>query len=206
MKFYGHLELTVSSPAQSFCEPLSLDEVRAFLRLPESSPADLEEQAMLESFVIAAREMAEYHQGRDLTEKQYDLRLDYFPCQIELGDQVRSVDLVQYMDSDHNTTTMVEGTDYIVDDVRGLIMPPYGEAWPSVTLWPSSAILVRFTRGYPETHPFWSNAGQRVLQGMKMLIAGWNEGRYPFNPGGMPGEYPYAVTALLSAGAVQRVR
>lgn len=202
MRTYGHIELTVSSPAQNFCEPLSLAEVRMFLNLAERSPADLDEQAMLESFVIAARETAERYQGYDLTEKQYDLHLDYFPGEIDLGYPLQSVDLVRYTDSDGATTTMVEGTDYIVDTVRGLVMPTYNGSWPSTTLFPSSGVFVRFTRGYPENHPFWSSTGQRILQGMKMLIAGWHEGRLPFNPnGGNTGEYPFAVTALLSLGS-----
>jgi uncharacterized phiE125 gp8 family phage protein len=205
VKTHGTIELTDSSPAQSFCEPLSLDEVREFLHIVESSPENTEEQAMLEGFIIAAREQAEFQQGIDLTEKQYDLHLDCFPCEIDLGYPLRSVDLVQYMDSDGDTTTMTEGADYIVDDVRGLVLPPYGESWPSATLWPSSAILVRFTRGYSENHPFWSSAGQRILIGMKMLITGWHEGRYPFSANGTPGEYPYGVTMLLSAGARNKV-
>jgi uncharacterized phiE125 gp8 family phage protein len=201
VKPYGHLELTVASPAQSFCEPLSLEEVRAFLRIQESSPADTDEQAMLESFVIAAREIAERYQGYDLTEKQYDLTLDCFPCEIDLGYPLQSVDLICYMDSDGAVTTMTEGTDYIVDTVRGLVKPLYGESWPSATLWPSGAITVRFTRGYRESHPYWSNTGQRILQGMKMLITGWYEGRYPFAPGASTSELPFAVTALFSIGA-----
>lgn len=205
MKPYGTLELTVSSPEQNFCEPLSLADVREFLKLPESSPANTDEQAMLEGFVIAAREQAEYHQGIDLTQKQYDLYLDCFPCEIDLGYPLQSVDLFRYTDSDGTVTTMTEGTGYIVDLARGLVMPPYGESWPSVALWPSSAILVRFTRGYPEDHPYWSNAGQRILIGMKMLISGWHEGRFPYREGGAPGEYPFAVTSLLSSGARPRI-
>jgi uncharacterized phiE125 gp8 family phage protein len=207
MKCYGTIELTVSSPAQSFCEPLSIAEVREFLKLPESSPADENEAALLESFVIGAREVAETFQNRDLTMKQYDNLMDYFRYEIELRTPLRSVDLIRYRDSDGNYTDLVEGTDYIVDLARGLVMPPYGESWPSFTPWPSSAVLIRFTSGYAEDHPFWSHAGQRVLTGMKQLVSAWFHERLPFELSNLAiQEYPFSVTSLLSFGALPRVR
>lgn len=195
MKSYGTLELTVSSPPQSFCEPLSLDEVRQFLHITESSPADLEEQAMLEGMVIAAREIAERYQGVDLTVKQYDLYLDSLPSEIDLGYPLQSVDLVQYTNSASVATALTAGTDYVVDTARGLVLPAYGVSWPSFTAYPSGAILVRFTRGYPENHPFWSSSGQRILQGMKLLITMWHEQRIPV------GEVPETVVWLFNMGA-----
>jgi hypothetical protein len=167
----------------------------------------LDEQAMLETFVIAAREIAEVYQGIELTEKQYDLHLDYFPSEIELGYPLQSVEVVQYTNSDGTVTTLTQGTGYIVDLARGLVLPPYGESWPSFTPWPSSAVLVRFTRGYPENHPYWSSTGQRILNGMKLLITIWHENRLPFTPPGSTlGEPPFAVTALFSIGARLKVR
>src|SRR5918992_362236 len=101
MNRYGTLNLTETSPAQPFDEPLTLEEVKAFLQIPERSPADAMEDLMIESFISAARDIAEFHQGRDLVEKQYDLSLPGFPCrEIELRDGLSSVDLIQYRDSD----------------------------------------------------------------------------------------------------------
>jgi hypothetical protein len=207
MRCYGTIELTVASPPQSFCEPLSLAEVRKFLELPERSPEDLPEQTLLEGFVIGAREVAEILQNRDLTVKQYDYTLDFFPEEIELRTPLRSVDLIRYRDSDGNYTDLVEGTDYIVDTARGLVLPVYGGSWPSFAAWPSSAVLVRFSSGYAEDHPFWSQSGQRVLIGMKELISAWFHERLPFELSNLAiQEYPYTVTSLLSFGAVPRVR
>jgi uncharacterized phiE125 gp8 family phage protein len=209
MRCYGTLSLTVTSPVQSFTEPLSLSEVKKFLELPERSPTDEAEDAMLEGFIAGAREYAELFQNRDLVEKQYDLALDYFPCEIELRTPLVSVDLVQYTDSDEAEHALTEGDDYIVDLRRGLVMPAYGESWPSFTAWPSSAVLVQFTAGLSSTDVFWNDAGSRVKIGMKHLISAWFNGRLPFEP--VPGstdavELPFTVTACLSAGAVPRVR
>lgn len=216
MKTYGSLELTVSSPAQEFTEPLELQEVLNYLKQSQDS----EEVEMIEEFIAGARETAELLQGRDLIVKQYDLYLDYFATSgacthdfaadgaIELRSPLQSVELVQYRNSDGEYTTLAEDTDYVVDTARGLIVPAYGTCWPFFTAHPSSAVLIRFTSGYPSTHPFWQNAGKRIRIGMRMLITLWYEQRIPFIPSnrGELLEVPYAVTSLLGWGAAPRVR
>lgn len=219
MRNYGTTALTNSSPQQTFAEPLTLAEVKSFLELPERSPSDPTEDAMLEGMITAAREQAEVAQGRDLVQKQYDLLLDhiwhyawnesrhYASGEIFLRAPLVSVDLLRYRDSDGVEHDLTENTDYIVDLARGLIMPPYGESWASFTPWPSSAVLIRYTAGYGPTDPFWSNAGQRVLLGMKALISHWFVHRLPFDtiPGQTFGEFPFGVTALLGCGARRKV-
>jgi len=207
---YGSLNLTDASPPQSFTEILTLSEVKNFLVLQESSPADGIDDAMLEdAFIPAAREVAEWFQGRDLIRKQWDLSFDYWGYQIELRAPLVSVDLVKYRDSGGNYTTLTENTDYIVDTAKdpGLVMPAYNVSWPSFTPWPSSAVLVRFTSGYSPAHPFWLDAGKRVKIGMLYLISHWYEGRLPFAIGAPQGitEFPFAITNLLSYGSRARV-
>jgi hypothetical protein len=207
MRPYGALSLTASSPVQVFTEVLTLPEVIKFLELPVRDPEDAAEQAMLEGFIAGAREQAEFLQGRDLVVKSYDLALDQFPCEIELREPLVGVDLVKYRDSDGAYTTLVENTGYIVDLARGLVVPLYGESWPSFTPWPSSAVLVRFRSGLTSTDAFWADAGARIKIGMKHLISEWFNNRLPFELGASAvQEYPYTVTALLSAGGKARVR
>jgi uncharacterized phiE125 gp8 family phage protein len=206
---YGSLNLTATSPIQSFTEPISRAEAKAYLNLPERSPTDAEEDALIDSFISAAREIAETLQGRDLVRKQWDLSLDYFHCyEIECRAPLASVDLVKYRDSDGNYTTLTEGTDYIVDTAKqpGWVLPAYGEQWPSFTAWPSSAVLVRYTSGYASTDAFWSGPGDRIKTGMKMLISMWYNGRIPFVQSLDVKEYPFAVTTLMSYGARPNVR
>lgn len=189
------LTLTETSPVQSFVEPLSLAAAKAFLNLGEYSPSDTEADALLESMISAAREVAESLQGRDLVAKQYDLTLDSFPGDsIELRGNLASVDLVRYTSSDGAEVTLAETTDYIVDLRKGAILPPYGGSWPSAVLWPSSAVLVRFTAAAPVIP-------EHVLNGMKLLISAWFAGRLPFEAGASAvQEFPYTVTTLLSLG------
>ena len=207
---FGSLSLTEASPPQSLSEILTLAEVKSYLRLPDRSPADQAEDDELLSLIVAAREQAEILQGRDLIRKQFDLSLDYwFNYRIELRDPLASVDLFQYKDSNGAVTVMAENIDFIVDTSRhpGFVSPPYNKTWPTFATWPSSAILIRFTSGYSPNSPFWSDAGARVKNGIKLLINNWYHNRLPFEKGmTATAEYPYAVTACLSYGSLVRAR
>src|SRR6185437_7385329 len=143
---YGSLNLTESSPPQSFTEVLSLDEVKSYLKVPARSPVDPGEDAELTALIVAAREQAEIAQNRDLVRKQYDLSFDYWTgYHLELGAPLVSVDLFQYKDQNGNVTVMQENTDYVVDTSKrpGIVAPPFNTTWPIFTPWPSSAILLR---------------------------------------------------------------
>jgi uncharacterized phiE125 gp8 family phage protein len=207
---YGTLNLTASSPPQSFVEPLTLADMKSFLNLPPRSPVDNSEDAQINAFISGARNQAEIMQGRDLVVKQWDLSLDYFfKYQIELRPSLQSVDLVTYRDRLGNVYPLIQNVDYIVDASKqpGLITPKYNVIWPSFVAWPTSAVLVRFTAGLTSTDPFWSDIGQLVKNGMRLLISAWFNNRLPFELGsGVVDEYPYTVTNCLRAGGLSRAR
>jgi uncharacterized phiE125 gp8 family phage protein len=206
---YGSLRLTEASPPQAIDEPLTLDEVKKYLRLPERSPVDQDEDDEILGLISAARDIAEIHQQRDLVRKQWDLHFDYWPSyRISLRSPLHSVDLVQYKDSDGNVTPLVLNTDYIVDPAKepAILTPPYNVVWPTFTPWPSSSILIRFSSGYSFDSVFWQGPGARIKNGMKLLISAWFNGKLPFEKGASASqEYPYAVTACLGYGARERV-
>lgn len=191
------LELTATSPVQSYSEPLSLAEVKEYLKISDPSPVDSEFDNELNDFIQGAREQAEMFQGRDLVQKQWDLSLDCFPyCEIELRRPLLTVDLVRYRNSDGTYTTLVEGTDYVVDYAHGWITPVYGGQWPRPSYWPSAAVLVRFTAGVLNRVP------QLVKLGMLMLIADWFNNRLPFGTGADAGAgYSLRLRTALSYGA-----
>ena len=202
-KGYGTLQLVESSPV-SFDEPISLEDAKVFLKC---QTATHDEDFLISNYIAAARETAEFLQGRDLVPKRWDLFMDGF-CYgaIELRHPLRTVESIQYTDSACATTVLTEDTDYVKDIPAGLVMPVYGGTWPSFTPYPSGAVRVRFTSGYSATHPFWSHAGARIKQGMAMLITGWYWHRIPFVPGeSQIAELPFGVTKLLSFGAKERV-
>jgi len=196
---YGTQFLTVTSPPQSFTEVVTLSQVKQFLNLPERSPVDSAEDALLTRQIIAARNVAEKLQHRDLVVKQYDFLLDDLCCDaIEVEGPLIGVDLFNYRDSDGNTTALVADTEYIVDTARNLIMPAYNTSWPSFTAWPSSAVLLRFRAGLAASAVYWSNEGTVVIGGMLELISHWYHGRLPYEPTTMPiQEYPWSVQDAL---------
>jgi hypothetical protein len=207
---YSSLNLTDTSPQQSFVEPLDLDFVKDALKVPLRSPADSFEDARISMYISGAREQAEILQNRDLVRKQWDLSMDYWPSyRLEMRTPTISVDLLKYRDSNGDYTTMVEDTDYIVDVAKqpAIVAPPYNGTWPTFTPWPSSSILMRFTSGYSNTDPFWIGPGARIKTGMLLLISAWYNNLLPFEKGAGPAqEYPYTVTSCLTYGAQQRAR
>jgi hypothetical protein len=209
MDAYGSLNLTNSSPQQSFIEPLEVDFVEDYLKIPARSEQSFEDD-QVGMWISGAREQAEILQGRDLVRKQWDLSMDFWPCyRLEMRTPTISVDLLQYKDSNGALTTMAENTDYIVDVAKqpAIVAPPYNQTWPIFTPWPSSSILLRFTSGYSNTDPFWSGPGARIKNGMLQLISAWYGNRLPFEKGiGATNEYPYTVTSCLSYGAQVRAR
>lgn len=203
---YGSLSLTESSPPQSFTEILDLPTVKSYLKIPERSPADSEEDSTLSIFITAARIQAEVMQNRDLVRKQWDVTYDFWPSlRIRLRDPLKSVDLVTTKDFNGAITTLNLGTDFIMDATKhpGIITPPYNGTWPAFSLWPSSSILIRYSAGYDPTDAYWAGPGAVVKNAMLLLISAWYNNRIPFNQGAIS-EYPYAVTQGLSLGALER--
>ncbi len=207
---YSSSKLTVTSPPQSFNEPLTLAEVKSYLKVPLRSPADSDEDALISSLISGARVQAEIAQRRDLVVKMWDMSLDYWTdYQIEVGaPPLVSVASIQYKDIEGIVTTLVENVDYIVDTAKrpGIVAPAPNMTWPFFTSWPSSAITIRYTAGITPSDPWWTESGALVKNGMRLLISAWYNNRIPFEIGASAmAEYPYAVTTALNFGAVPSV-
>lgn len=196
--------LTETSPPQSFTEPISLDEAKSFLKVPQRSPVDTGEDLDIQGMISTARNMAEGLQGRDLVQKQWDLVADYWPCGLlSLRAPLISVDLVQYRDSDGVYHELTEGPDYVVDAARqpGIIAPAFNQIWPSYTAWPAASLLVRFTSGYSAASAFWADDGHRIKLGMKRLVALYYSDRLPLTVA----DLPEVTKDLLSFGSIKHV-
>ena len=188
-------KLTVTSPVQTFTEPLTLAEAREFCEIPD---ADTTRDTLLTSLIVAAREVAELEQGRDLVAKQWDLSMDYiYAHRLQLRENVSSVELFRYRDSTGAYTTLVEGTDYELDTSDFVLTPTYNETWPNYTPWPSSSVLIRYTVTPP-------SVDTQVLLGMRFLISQWYTNRIPAELGASNvQQYPYCL-ALMRHGKVER--
>jgi uncharacterized phiE125 gp8 family phage protein len=177
--------LTVTSPVQTFAEPITPAEVRSWIELAQIDVPDSERELLLIDLIASARHQIEIAEDTDLVRKQLDLSLASFYCDaIRLGrGPLISVDIVRYRDSDGAYTTLVEDTDYIVVLGKpGYIRPPYGMTWPSYTSWPSEdAVLIRYMSGYLSTDAFWNDAGKDSKLAMRYLISTWFSNRLAFS-------------------------
>lgn len=130
-------------------EPVSLAELKLHLRIDHS-----DEDELLKSILLTARETVENFTARALLTQTWDYCLNYWPdgdfIELPYGN-LQSVTSVKYKDSDGTETTLTETTDYLVEtnkEQKGRIVLPYGESWPSDTLYPSNPITIRFVCGW----------------------------------------------------------
>jgi hypothetical protein len=199
------LKLTVTSPVQSFEEPVTMAEIREALGIPD---ADTSRDTLFQAYAPAAREVAEACQQRDLVAKQWDLYLSHFYGEaqqwgigvycsptghITLRDNATAVTTFRYRKSDGDYVTMVEGTDYEFDSKLCILTPVSNGTWPTDQLWPSSAIEIQFTVTPPAI-------SSRLKRGILALISLWDANQVPAELGASAvQEYPFMLS-LLSIG------
>ena len=108
----------------------------------------------LTAIIQAAREHVEDNTRRALLTQTWDYFLQEWPegdrFRLPFGN-LQSVTSVSWFDTDGTETTLTAGTDYLVEtngEDCGFIVLPYGESWPTDTLYPSNPIKVRFICGW----------------------------------------------------------
>jgi hypothetical protein len=184
------LKLTVTSPVQSFEEPVTLSEIKGALGIPD---VDTSRDVLLDAYAPAAREVAEVCQQRDLVAKRWDLFLSCFPCgwyPISLRDNATSVETFRYRTSAGDYVTMVDGTDYEFDSALSILTPISNGTWPTAELWPSSAIEIQFTVTPPAIPA-------RLKRGILALISLWDANQVPSELGASAVQnYPFMLSLL----------
>lgn len=115
------------------------------------------EDDLLEAIIQAARENVEAITSRALLTQTWDYYLDDWPkddyIKLPFGNlqDVSATQYVKWTDSDGDQTTLTEDTDYLWEtngEECGRVVLPYGETWPSGTLYPSKPVLIRFVCGW----------------------------------------------------------
>ena len=112
------------------------------------------EDDLLNAIITAAREHVEDITRRALLTQTWDYSLARWPkanfIKLPFGN-LQSVSSIKWKDDDGTETTLTVTTDYLVEingDQCGRIVLPYGETWPSGTLYPSRPITIRFVCGW----------------------------------------------------------
>lgn len=138
----GHRLIT--APA---AEPITLAEAKLHLRIEDSVT---DEDDLIESLIVAAREAAEHETGRALITQTWELVIDAFPaCAIELPkSRLLGITSVIYVDAAGDSQTL-DSSAYTADTDQepGWVLPAVDTEWPE-TLDTANAVRIRYTAGY----------------------------------------------------------
>ena len=180
-------------------EPVTLGEARLHCRVDVEDDDDV-----LLRLIMAAREYAEQRECRAYLTQTLELYLDCWPARNEIRlprPPLQSVTSVKYYDEDDAEYTL-SSTTYLVDSVSqpGRLVLKSGQSWPSATLRPANAIVIRFVAG-------WASLGElplRIKQAMLLLIGHWYENREATITGTISREIEFAVSSLLGIDSAKR--
>ncbi len=144
-------------------EPLTLDEVKLFLRVNHSA-----EDALINDLIRESRERCERVTGRQLLLATYQLTLDDFP--LGTGSLILprpplvEVLSITYIDTDGVSQT-VSPTVYVADTQRqpGWLLLAYGHVWPA-TLVAANAVTITYRAGYASASQVPSEYRNRLRQ------------------------------------------
>lgn len=145
---------TLNRTAEPPVEPVEVREVQASERID----ADLvEDEEVLQGYIVAARMFVEGYTNRALVEQTWTMKLADWPC----ADGRRRIDLpkppllsvtsIAYVDTAGVTQTLAADQYSVHADAWGAyIVEAYGATWPSVRCQ-DDAITVVFLAGYAHT-------------------------------------------------------
>lgn len=135
-------------------EPVSLQEAKLHLRViaDATDVTPHPDDALIESFITAAREFAEHYTGRALAAQTIEMALQCFPrCgqTIELDmPPVASVESIKYTDTERAEQTMTSsGYSLSQYGESRNVSPAYGTDWPDTQDAPD-AVRIRYVTGY----------------------------------------------------------
>jgi uncharacterized phiE125 gp8 family phage protein len=161
----------VTAPAS---EPVSLAVAKAHLRIDHD-----DEDALIASWIRAARQATESYTGRRWIEQDVRLTLAGFPrCgsgQIRLPVQpVSEITGFTYLDADGAEQTLADGTGYQtwLDHNPPLVAPPVNGYWPQTQTGAIQAVTIAFTAG--------GDAGdvpEQVVAAILLTIGDWDKNR-----------------------------
>lgn len=127
-------------------EPVTAANVKLYSRVHHAVEDDL-----IDSWIAAARKLAEDYQHRSYIEQVYQMVYDDYPesCIDFPMAPLISVDSVKYYDVDDTEYTF-DSSNYFVDLISeiGRLSLNDGIYWPTTTLRPINGVIIEFTAGY----------------------------------------------------------
>ena len=175
-------------------EPITLDEVRQHLRLPD----DTTEDDLLLGLIKTARVYCENHTRRALAEQTLETYQDRFtgadPILLPYPPLLSVVE-IGYTDSTGQETILTD-SDYVVDTdcEPGRVMPAYGTIWPVFAPYPAMCVRIRFVAGF-------AVLPEPIRQALILLVGHWYENREA--TGTAKDQTAFSVHALLAPYRVE---
>ena len=128
---------------------MNLDLVKNYLKIDDANAAD---DNIIQGLITAARVSCESFNGHAYLEQAWDLWLDKFPDKNYINiplPPLQSVTIIKYYGAD-DVEYIFSDDHYDVDNKSfiGRVVLKYGQAWPTVALRPSNAVVIRFVAGY----------------------------------------------------------
>ncbi|GIV86626.1 MAG: hypothetical protein KatS3mg054_0655 [Chloroflexus sp.] len=175
-------------------EPVSLSEVKLQARIDYN-----DEDTLLAAYIKTARQFVEENLSRALITQTLEVVLDtWWPASgLELPmPPVQSVTHVKYTDADGAEQTL-DANSYVLDVLSGRLMLKPGYSYPTVSLWPIGAVVIRYVAGYGSAA---DNVPEPIRQAIRMLAVHYYENREAVlvERGGSVQMLPFAVDALLA--------
>lgn len=162
-------------------EPLTLEEAKQQCQID----ADLTEQdAAIQRFIRAARELAESYTRQSFVEQTWRLTAEAWPTQdcqaiVLPNGPILAIESVTYLDS-AGARIALESSDYWVStyDAPARLYPAFNTTWPSARLYPGS-IEITYRAGYESagSPADAQNVPAMVKQAMALLVAHWYANR-----------------------------
>jgi uncharacterized phiE125 gp8 family phage protein len=179
----------VTAPTQ---EPLTVSEMQEHSRIDIN-----DDDALLSSYIQAARLWCETATGRAFISQTWDMYLDGFPGGVLYFPKapLLSVTSVTAYDT-ADAATVVSATNYqVTTGTPGTLRLKAAGTWPSVSLRAADGVVIRFVAGYGTT----ANAvPENIRAALRLLTAHLYEHREPVLVGTTGGKLPFTVEALLS--------
>lgn len=160
-------------------EPFSVLEAKAQIRSVQNH-----EDALVNSYIKAARTACEEYMGRGLLTQTWTLSISEFVDVIPLpmAAPLQSVTFVKYYNTDGTLTTMAT-SNYVVDTISrpGCVALAAGESWPSIQ---SNRQVNRVQIAYVVGWTSASLIPESIRQGLRLYIGYLDADRDGLEPGG----------------------
>jgi len=178
----------ISGPTQ---KPVTLAEAKSHLRVVQDN-----EDALIESLIVAAREWCEDFQNKSYLTQTWKLTFDELQFgTIEIPKPpLQSIDNIVLVETDGTENSV---TDYEVDDnsTPGRLLI---NSYPDVEMQKMSGLQITFTAG----HQTADDVPEKVKSAIKLLVGHWYKNREAVIKGSVPRPLKMAVKSLLSQDRV----